>query len=231
MRLPNMVSILLFTFTLLLLIPYIAAAALTQESAEIPHQINASDRIVIGTVSEIHTYDTYSVNTIMVKEWLYNPLPAKTIKVTNKLGTNLRVEDQAEFTLNENVLLMLKDSDPQKLLFTVSVGYPGKHPVSDRDAVINELKAQGKWKVEDQTGNKTNETETINKTEITSNQKENITENMTVTDGKEENTVTLGNQGRESNTTQKSNSIPFISSFWVLAVFLGVVLCVKTKKH
>jgi len=39
---------------------------------------------------------------------------------------------------------MLKDGDLNKLLFTVSVSLPGKHPVSDRDAVIEELKAQGK---------------------------------------------------------------------------------------
>ena len=41
----------------------------------------------------------------------------------------------------------------------MSLGSAGKHPVSDREAVIETLKAQGKWKGEDQTVNKTNETD------------------------------------------------------------------------
>lgn len=204
-------STLLFTFAMLLLTPNLAAASLVPEVAEIPYQINNSDRIVIGTVSEIHTYDTYTVNTITVKEWLYNPLPAKTIKVTNKIGTNLWVEDEAEFTLHESVLLMLKDSDLNKLLFTVSVGFPGKRPVSDRDAVIEELKTQGKWEGGDQAGNKTNET------------------------GIAANTGTTGKQEDKSNFTQESNtpeskSSPLISSIWVIAAFLGAAMYPGKRK-
>jgi len=48
---------------------------------------------------------------------------------------------------------MLRDKAPDKQLFSVSAGFPGKHPVSDRDAVIEELKAQGKWQEENRTEN------------------------------------------------------------------------------
>jgi hypothetical protein len=58
------------------------------------------------------------------------------VKETNKIGTQLRIKDEANFTLHESVLLMVKDGDLNKLLFTVSVSLPGKHPVSDRDAGI-----------------------------------------------------------------------------------------------
>lgn len=142
----------IFTFVLLLLAPNLAAALYPPEVAEIPYQINNSDRIVIGTVSEIEVTDYYMNNTITVKEWLYNPLPENTIIVR----TNRGLEDEAEFTKNESVLLMLKDQRPDKGVFRMSFGFPGKHPVSDRDAVIKELKAQGKWKGENQNENGTN---------------------------------------------------------------------------
>ncbi|WP_440948527.1 hypothetical protein ACSAZL_10020 [Methanosarcina sp. T3] len=121
-------------------------------TAEIPYQINASDRIAIGTVSDIQEHYDHTIFSITVEEWLYNPLPARTIDVRTETGKYLRTEDQAEFTLNESVLLMLRDEAPEKQLFSISVGFPGKHPVSDRDAVIEELKAQGKWQAENQTG-------------------------------------------------------------------------------
>ncbi|HPS88875.1 MAG TPA: hypothetical protein PLC35_02685, partial [Methanosarcina vacuolata] len=69
----NLFSI-LFTLMLLLLAPNIAAALLAPETAEIPYQINNSDRIVIGTVSKIIDYGRYTIITIAVNEWLYNPL-------------------------------------------------------------------------------------------------------------------------------------------------------------
>jgi hypothetical protein len=132
----------LFTLTLLLLAPKLAAALFTSEAEEIPYQINNSDRIVIGTVSEIDVCDYYTNNSITVKEWLYNPLPEKTIIVRNNIGTNVWTEDEAEFTQNESVLLMLMDQRPDKGVFRMFIGFPGKHPVSDRDAVIEALKAQ-----------------------------------------------------------------------------------------
>jgi hypothetical protein len=159
----NLLS-LIFILLLLLLVPNLAAAVLIQEAFEIPYQINNSDRIVIGTVSGITIYSDYTIATITVDEWLYNPQSAKTIEVRTETGTNTWTEDQPIFTPNESVLLMLSDRDSlfgedlDKQLFTVSVWFAGEHPVSDRDVVIEALKAQGKWKGDDQTVNKTNET-------------------------------------------------------------------------
>ena len=149
----------LFTFVLLLLAPNLAAAELIAEAFEIPYQINNSDHILIGTVSGIEICDYYTNNTIAVDEWLYNSLPENTLTVRTNIGTNASLEDEAEFTKNEPVLLMLKDQRPDEGVFRVSDGYAGKHSISDRDTVIKELKAQGKWKGEDQTGNKTNDIE------------------------------------------------------------------------
>lgn len=131
------------------------AASLIEEAFEIPYQINASERIVIGMVSGIDICYDYTIFIITVKEWLCNPLPTETIKVRIETGKYVWTEDQAEFTLNESVLLMLKDKDLDEQLFSVSVGFPGKHPVSDRDSVIEELKTQGKW----QEGNQTEDTD------------------------------------------------------------------------
>lgn len=156
--------LILFTFTILLLTPNLAAASLPAETAEISYQINCSDRIIIGTVSRIVDYGSYTIITITVNEWLYNPLPAETIRVRTETGSNFWTEDEAEFTQNESMLLMLKDKDPDKQLFSVATGFPGKHSASDRDAVIEELKTQGKWKEEDQIADKTNNIEiTANK--------------------------------------------------------------------
>ena len=69
----------------------------------------------------------------------------------------------------------------------MTFGFPGKHPVSDRDAVIKELRAQGKWQEGDQTSNKTKEIQTTSK----------------------------GNE--IYNSTQKSKNIPFISPILVIA--------------
>jgi hypothetical protein len=159
----NLLS-LIFILLLLLLVPNLAAAVLIQEAFEIPYQINNSDRIVIGTVSGITIYSDYTIATITVDEWLYNPQSAKTIEVRTETGTNTWTEDQPIFTPNEPVLLMLSDRDSlfdedlDKQLFTVSVWFAGEHPVSARNAVIESLKAQGKWKGDIQTVNKTNET-------------------------------------------------------------------------
>lgn len=152
---------LLFTLILLLLTSSLAAAAFTPEAGEIPYQINNSDHIVIGTVSEVETQDNFANNTIIVDEWLYNPLSEKTIIVR----TTSWAED-ARFTKNESVLLMLNDKspipisneNPEKGVFYMDFGELGKHPVSDRDTVIKELKALGKWKGEDQIGNISNST-------------------------------------------------------------------------
>jgi hypothetical protein len=101
---------------------------LIEEASEMPYQINASDRIVIGTVSRIDIHYDHTIFTIAVEEWLYNPLQAEAIKVRTETGSNVWTKDQVEFTMNESVLLMLRDKDPKKQLFTVSAGFPGKHP-------------------------------------------------------------------------------------------------------
>lgn len=168
------------------------------------------------------------------------------IKVESKIGTNLRVEDEVEFTLHESVLLMLKDVNLNKQLFDVTFGFPGKHPVSDRDAVIKELKAQGKWQGENQTGNKTNNTGMVDtgivgnqEGKLNSTQKSNSTpfvnplnqtNNKTNNTGMTANTGTVGKQAGNSNSTQKSKSTPFISPVWVLAVVLGAVTYVRKMK-
>jgi hypothetical protein len=147
---------------LFLLTASLAAALFTTEAGEIPYQINNSDHIVIGTVSNIEAQDNTANNTITVDEWLYNPLPNNSIIVR----TTSWAED-ARFSKNESVLLMLNDKNPiptsnenpEKGVFYMDFGELGKHPVSDRDAVIKELKTLGKWKGEDQIGNKTNDIE------------------------------------------------------------------------
>ncbi|MCQ1536864.1 hypothetical protein FTO70_14530 [Methanosarcina sp. KYL-1] len=171
-----------------------AAAELIQEASEIPYQVNNSDRIAIGTVSDIEPHYDYTIFTITVEEWLYNPLPTETIKVRTETGTGVWTEDQAEFEENEEVLLMLRDIDLEDRLFKLSVEFPGKHPVSDRDAVIEELKVQGKW----QEGNEADE------------------------DGVEGESEGEEKDGEEVPSPESENA-PFIGPLWVLAVVLGAV--------
>lgn len=185
---------------MLFLIPNLAVASLDSKTAEIPYQIKNSDRIVVGTVSEISPGYDHTIYTITVKEWLYNPLAGDTIKVETRIGTNISVEDEAEFTKNESVLLMLKDADLNNRIFDVTFGFSGKHPVSDRDAIIKELIAQGKWQEGNQTSNKTNEIQTT------------------------------GKQEEKFNYPQKSKNIPFISPIWVIVAMFGVVLYMKRTK-
>jgi len=219
-----------FTLILLLLIPNLAAAMLAEEVTKIPYQVNNSDRIVIGTVSKIDTYPRYTIYTISVKEWLYNPQPLKTIKVKSNMGSNVWVEDEVEFTKNESALLMLKDENLGKQLFRVFVGIAGKRPISDRDAVIEELKAQGKWPEENQTENKTNETKVVENIGTVDKQEENQTENKTNDAGMTENAGTIDEQEESSNQTQKSNTAPFISSIYMLAAMVGAIIYIKRKQ-
>ncbi len=194
----------LFTLILLLLVSNIAAASIDAEAIEIPYQVKNSDRIIVGTVSEVDVYYGYTIYTITVKEWLYNPLSTETIKVRSEIGTNVAVEDEVELAQNESVLLMLKDENVNKQLFRVPLGL--KYPVSNRDAVIKELKAQGKLPEENQTENETNNTEETENTEIEDKQEEN------------------------PNNSQKQTITPFISLIWVLAAFLGAIVYIRRKK-
>lgn len=225
----NLFSI-LFTLILLFLVPNLAAAMLVPETAEIPYQINNSDRIMIGTVSKITDYGRYTITTITVNEWLYNPLPAKTIQVRTESGSSFWTEDEAEFTThNESVLLMLKDKDLNKQLFSVTFGFPGKHPISDRDAVVKELKAQGKWPEENQTENKTNETEIVENTKTENEQEDQNVDNLNDTKTTE-NTETTDEQEESSNQTQKPNTTPFMSPVSVIVALLGTVIYLKRKR-
>ncbi len=192
--------LILFALALFFLAPNPAAALLAPESTEIHYQINHSNRIVIGTVSDIQLHYDYTIFTITVEEWLYNPMPTETIKVRTETGRNVWTEDQAEFTLNESVLLMLRDEEPDKQLFSVSAGFPGKHPVSDRDAVIEELKVQEKWQDEKQTENETNKT------------------------------GTTGEQPVDSNSPSDPESIPFTGILWVFVAVIGAFVCTGKKK-
>ena len=224
----NLFSI-LFTLILLLLVPNLAAAELVAETAEIPYQINNSDRIAIGTVSKIIDYGRYTIITIAVNEWLYNPLPEKTIKVRTETGSGYWTEDEAEFTKNESVLIMLKDVDLDKQLFKATFGFPGKHPISDRDAIIKELKAQGKWPEENQIENKTNEIKQIENAEYVE-QEGNQTENKTNDTGMTENTETTGKQKESSNKTQKPDTTPFMSPVSVIVAMLGAFVYLERTK-
>jgi hypothetical protein len=230
-------SVILFTFGLLLLAPNLTKAALVSEADEIPYQINNSDHIIIGKVSGNHVYSDHTIGTIKTEEWLYNPLFMNTIKVRTEKGTSMDTEDQPELIQNESVLLMLNDRDGiyndediDKQLFIITCGFPGKHPISDRNAVIKELKAQGKWKGENQIGNMTNQTEKITNTETTGSPKENVTEKKTVDKEKAENTGTVDKQKEKTDTPPKSNRTPFMSSFWVLAIVVGTVTYVGKMK-
>lgn len=195
----------LFTLIILLLVPNLAAASFTAEAGEIPYQINNSDRIVIGTVSRVDMFRDHMIATIKVNEWLYNPLPTKTIKVRSGIGTNVAMSNEPDFIQNESVLLMLNDINLDQQLFHVAIGSPGKHPISDRDAVVKELKALGKWPEENQIENKTNDT------------------------GMTKNTGTTSEQEENSSHTQKPNTTPFMSPICMIAAVLGAIVYVKKK--
>jgi len=219
--------LILFTLMLLLLVPNLAAASFTAEAGEIPYQINNSDRIVVGTVSRVDMFRAHMIATIKVNEWLYNPLPTKTIKVKSGIGTNVMISTEPNFIQNESVLLMLNDINIDQQLFHVVIGGPGKHPISDRDAVVKELKALGKWPEENKIETKTNETKQIENIKFLGKQKENQTENKTNNTEMTENTGTTGKQEETSNQNQKSSTTPFMSPISAIAVMLGAIVYVK----
>lgn len=95
-------------------------------------------------VSEVDMHRDHMIATIKINEWLYNSLPTKIIKVRSEIGTNSAISTEAEFIRNESVLLMLRDENLDEQLFRVAIGEPGKHPVSDREEIVEGLKAQGK---------------------------------------------------------------------------------------
>jgi len=215
---------------LLLLVPNLATASFTSEAGEIPYQINNSDHIVTGTVSKVNMFSDHAITTITVNEWLYNSLPTKTVKVRSEMGTNTGMMTEPEFIHNESVLLMLNDVNTDQQLFRVVIGSPGKHPISDRDAVVKELKAQGKWPEGNQIENKTNEIETVENIETEDKQEENQTVDNTNGNETAENTGTAGEDEETSNNTQRPNNTPFMSPVCVIAAMLGAIIYIRRKK-
>lgn len=112
---------------------------LIEEAGEIPYQVSRADRIVVGTVTDIRSFYNYRVVTIEVDEWSDSPLPAKVITVRTEGGTNVWVEDEASFAANETAILMLEDVDVGEHRFKMVCGEVGKHPISDRDAILKAL--------------------------------------------------------------------------------------------
>ena len=115
------------------------AAMLVEEAYEIPYQVSRADRIAIGTVTDIRSFHDHTVVTIEVDEWLDSSLPAKAITVRTEGGTNVWVEDEASFAVNETAILMLEDVDVSEHRFRMVCGEVGKHPLSDRDAILKAL--------------------------------------------------------------------------------------------
>ncbi len=115
------------------------AAMLIEGAGEISYQVPRADRIAIGTVTDIRSFYDHTIVTIEVDEWLRNPLPAKSITVRTECGTGVWTEDEASFAANETAILMLKDVDASENRFMILCGEVGKHPLSDRDAILEEL--------------------------------------------------------------------------------------------
>ena len=115
------------------------AAVLVEEAYEIPYQVSRADRIAIGTVTDVQAFYDYTIVTIEVDCWLKNPLPAKAITVRTECGTGVRTEDEASFAANETAILMLEDVDASENRFMILCGEAGKHPISDRDAILKEI--------------------------------------------------------------------------------------------
>jgi len=105
-----------------------AAALLIEEAGEIPYQINESDRIMIGTVTDIQSSYDHTIVTIEVDYWLKNPLPAETITVRTECGTNVWTDDEASFASNETAILMLEDVGASESRVRMVCGEVGKHP-------------------------------------------------------------------------------------------------------
>ena len=132
------------TSTLLALLLILASATttsamLTPGAGEIAYQVPRADRIMIGTVTDIQSSYDHTIVTIEVDYWLKNPLPAETITVRTECGTNVWTEDEASFASNETAILMLEDVDASESRFRMVCGEVGKHPLSDRDAILKAL--------------------------------------------------------------------------------------------
>ena len=115
------------------------AAMLVEGADDISYQVPRADRIVEGTVTDVQTFYDHTVVTIKVDCWLKNPLPAKAITVKTECGTGVRTGDEVSFAANETAILMLEDVNASENRFRMVCGGVGKHPPSDRDAILEEL--------------------------------------------------------------------------------------------
>lgn len=141
-KIGNMKQIhIMFALVLMLASANTASAVLIKEAYEIPYQVNESDRIIVGTVTDVQSFSYHTIVTIEVAEWLKNPPPKNLITVQTDVGTiDTGIEsDEASFTVNESMILMLKDVNINEYRFAVVFGQLGKHTLSDRDAVLQEL--------------------------------------------------------------------------------------------
>ena len=129
----------LLTLLLIIASATTTAAMLVEGAGEISYQVSRADRIVVGTVTDIRSFYNYRVVTIGVDEWLDSPLPVKAITVRTEGGTNSWVEDEASFAVNETAILMLEDVDVNENRFKMVCGEVGKHPPSERGAILKAI--------------------------------------------------------------------------------------------
>ncbi|MBE0427951.1 MAG: hypothetical protein IBX72_15060 [Nitrospirae bacterium] len=131
-------------FAIILFSNSTVSASWSVEAGELSYQVNHSDRIVTGTVDTISPGFDYTDVVINVDDWLNNQLPGNKITVRTERGTNAFTAGAANFSAGEKVLLMLNDDDVEKGRFKMAFMELGKHPVSDRDAVIKAITEQEK---------------------------------------------------------------------------------------
>lgn len=131
----------IFVLTILLLLIGVTnvQASFTEEAGMISYQISDSDRIIVGEVTNIQKYPEYSVVTIKVDEWLMGSFPTDEIDVITEVGYWKINNNEPRFYTGESVVLMLQDINVSENRFKVTIGEPGKHPVTDRDEIISEL--------------------------------------------------------------------------------------------
>ncbi|MCM1986302.1 hypothetical protein [Methanococcoides seepicolus] len=139
-----MQKIFILTIFLLLIAATNAHALFTQEAGMISYQINDSDRIAVGNVTNVQEHFKYSVVTIKVDEWLMGPLPSNEIEVITERGSMYINNNEPRFYNGESVILMLQDINVAENRFKVTIGEPGKHPTADRGEIISELESMGK---------------------------------------------------------------------------------------
>jgi len=133
----------LFVLTILLLLITVTnvQGSWSPEAGEISYQIDKSDRIAFGNVTDIQEYPEYSVVIIKVDEWLTGPLPSDEIEVITEIGSTYINNNEPRFYKGESVILMLQDINVTENRFEVTIGEPGKHPVTDREEIISELES------------------------------------------------------------------------------------------